>query len=57
MSDSISKWYENNEDDTRWHKIAKTMVSEGHKKQAYQILVDYPAEAIFEAARILKDAE
>lgn len=31
------------------------IVSEGHKKQAYQILIDYPEEAILEAARILRN--
>lgn len=30
------------------------IVSEGYKKQAYQILIDYPEESILEAARILK---
>lgn len=34
--------------------IKEPIVSEGHKKQAYQILIDYPKEAILEAARILK---
>lgn len=34
--------------------IKQPIVSEGHKKQAYQILVDYPKEAILEAARIIK---
>lgn len=31
------------------------IVSEGHKKQAYNILVEYPEEAIIEAARILNN--
>jgi hypothetical protein len=34
--------------------IRRPLVSEGHKKQAYQILVEYPEEAILEAARILR---
>lgn len=34
--------------------IKRPIVSEGHKKQAYQILVQFPEEAILEAARILK---
>ena len=34
--------------------IKRPIVSEGHLKQAYQILIDYPEEAILEAARILK---
>lgn len=34
--------------------IKHPSVSEGHKKQAHQILIDYPSEAILEAARILK---
>ena len=29
------------------------IVSEGHKQLAYQILVEYPQEAILEASRIL----
>ena len=37
--------------------IKQPIVSEGHKKQAYQILIDYPKEAILEAARILKVGE
>jgi hypothetical protein len=32
--------------------IKQTIVSEGHKEQAYQILIEYPKEAILEAARI-----
>lgn len=32
--------------------IKHPIVSEGHKKLAYQILIDYPKEAILEAARI-----
>ncbi len=32
--------------------IKEPIISEGHKKQAYQILIDYPKEAILEAARI-----
>jgi len=34
-------------------KVADPIVSEGHKKQAYQILIDYPKEAILEAARLI----
>jgi len=30
------------------------ILSEGDKKQAYQILIDFPEKAILEAARILK---
>lgn len=33
------------------------IVSEGHKKQAYNILVEYPEEAILEAARILRSGK
>lgn len=32
-------------------------LSEGHKKLAYNILVEYPKESILEAARILKSGE
>jgi hypothetical protein len=45
MGDSIKKWEEIRE--------TKKIISEGHKTQAYQILVEYPEEAILEAARIL----
>lgn len=45
MGDSIKKWEEMRE--------TKKIISEGHKTQAYQILVEYPEEAILEAARIL----
>lgn len=34
-----------------------SILSEGHKKLAYQILVDYPEVSILEAARILKSGE
>jgi hypothetical protein len=34
--------------------IKQPIVSEGNLKQAYQILIDYPKEAILEAARIIK---
>lgn len=37
--------------------INRSLVSEGYKKQAYQILIDYQKEAILEAARILKVGE
>lgn len=36
--------------------IKRPIISEGHLKQAYQILIDYPVEAIFEAARIAKNS-
>lgn len=56
MSDSISKWHEIQED--RLYKpYTSKLVSEGHKRQAYSILVEYPREAILEAARILRDGE
>lgn len=35
--------------------IRQPIVSEGHKKLAYQILTEYPVEAILEAARIAKN--
>lgn len=35
--------------------IRQPIVSEGHKKLAYQILTEYPEEAILEAARIAKN--
>ena len=37
--------------------INNYIVSEGHKTQAYNILVEYPEEAILEAARILKSGK
>lgn len=60
MSDTIKKYYEMLEDgeinEIKPPRIPKlNLVSEGHKKQAYQILVEYPEEAILEAARILKN--
>ena len=79
MSDSISKWYELQEEKQTYIfespdngatvtrrpfgsdisereviKITDPIVSEGHKEQAYRILVEYPQEAILEAARILR---
>ena len=61
MSDSVSKWYDMQEDLEQgrvykpyFKRLVNQIVSEGHKKQAYQILVEYPEEAILEAARILK---
>lgn len=57
MSDSVSKWYDM-QDELSTKGIARLenkVVSEGHKKQAYNILVEYPEEAILEAARILKN--
>jgi hypothetical protein len=63
MSDSIKKYWELVEDGvinpdentTQWHLKSRKVVSEGHKRQAYNILVEYPEEAILEAARILKN--
>jgi hypothetical protein len=65
MSDSIKKYWELVEDGvinpdektTQWHLKSRKVVSEGHKRQAYNILVEYPEEAILEAARILKDGK
>ena len=60
MSDSISKWYEmqDNLGEGRPYKpFTQKFVSEGHKKEAYNILVNYSTEAILEAARIVKDGE
>lgn len=37
--------------------IKQPILSEGHKRQAYNILVEYPEEAILEAARILKNGK
>jgi len=34
-----------------------TFISEGHKKQAYRILLEFPEESIIEAARILKSGK
>tara|TARA_E500000331_G_C17250947_1_gene711119 strand:+ start:1981 stop:2175 length:195 start_codon:yes stop_codon:yes gene_type:complete len=64
MSDSVKKYYEMVEDgiikdktlDSR-PNINNYIVSEGHKTQAYNILVEYPEEAILEAARILKSGK
>lgn len=65
MSDSIKKYWELVEDGvinpdentTQWHLKSRKVVSEGHKRQAYNILVEYPEEAILEAARILKNGK
>jgi len=57
MSDSVTKWHEMNDDTEVWHAKAKKFISEGHKEQAYRILVEYPKESILEAARILRDGE
>lgn len=60
MSDSISKWFETNQDipKSRLYKpYTNRLISEGHKKEAYGILVEYSSEAILEAARILRDGE
>lgn len=58
MSDSVKKYFEMMEEgqDTRptFKENQSKIVSEGTKKQAYQILIEYPEEAILEAARILK---
>lgn len=64
MSDSVSKWCDMQEDPEHGRvykpylkKFVNRIVSEGHKKQAYNILIEYPEEAILEAARILRDGE
>lgn len=60
MSDSISKWYDMQDDLTEgkvFKPHSKKFISEGHKKLAYTILIEYPEEAILEAARILKVGE
>ena len=60
MSDSISKWFESNQDlpkEKLYKPYTNKLISEGHKKQAYNILVEFPEEAILEAARILRDGE
>lgn len=62
MSDSVSKYFEMVEDGLVEDPLTpntpsfRPIVSEGTKKQAYQILVEYPKEAILEAARIAKHA-
>lgn len=38
----------------QWHLKSRKVVSEGHKRQAYNILIEYPEEAILEAARIIQ---
>jgi len=66
MSDSIKKYYEMVEDgliedeisrfnSTPPQRIENHIISEGDRKQAYQILTEYTREAILEAARILKN--
>ena len=55
MSDTVTKWHEMNDETEIWHAKAKHFVSEGHKQQAYRILVEYPKEAILEAARIIEN--
>lgn len=62
MSDSVTKWYDMQDELSTnrpykpyFKRLENRIVSEGHKKQAYQILVEYPEEAILEAARILKE--
>lgn len=37
--------------------IKEPIISEGIKKQAYNILIEYPEEAIIEAARILRNGK
>lgn len=58
MSDSVTKYYEMLEEKginkPTFKEYKNTIISEGHRKQAYKILVEYPEEAILEAARILK---
>ena len=60
MSDSIKKWEEMNEGREYkpfFKRIVNRLVSQEHKQQAYQILVEYPKEAILEAARIIEVGE
>lgn len=60
MSDSVSKYFEMVEDGLVEDPLTpnvpsfRPIVSEGTKKQAFNILVEYPEDAIIEAARILK---
>jgi hypothetical protein len=60
MSDSVKKYFEMVEDgliqekETVKPNIESFIVSEGTKKQAFNILIEYPEDAIIEAARILK---
>lgn len=37
--------------------IKQPIISEGTKKQAYNILIEYPEDAILEAARILRNGK
>lgn len=37
--------------------IKEPIISEGVKKQAYNILIEFPEEAILEAARILRNGK
>ena len=56
MSDSVTKWYEMNEDTTRPFTYSPPKeVSEEDKKDAYKILSYYEKNAILYAAKILKD--
>lgn len=63
MSDSVSKYFEMVEDGLVKDPLAPNVpnfspiVSEGHKKQAFNILVEYPEQAILEAARILRSGK
>jgi len=57
MSDSVSKWYEDREDldlNRPYKPYTNKIINEGIRKQAYTILVEYPEEAILEAARIIR---
>ena len=60
MSDSVKKYFEMVEDglvkDPLTPNVSrfKPIASEGTKKQAFNILIEYPEDAILEAARILK---
>lgn len=58
MSDSVTKWYEMQEEENneieRVTSSSSPILSEGMKREAYTILVTYHEQAILEAARILK---
>ena len=58
MSDSVSKYFEMVEageiEDTLNVTPAPNFPSENDRKLAYRILVEFPKEAILEAARIVK---
>ena len=62
MSDTISKYWEMVEDgkidkDFAFKKRAPRIISEGDLQAAYRILVEFPEEAILEAARILRSGK